>query len=279
MTAIPFAEPHGEQQLEKLRVIEVSIARQGVPTGEIARQLIADVDPLYPAKTEFANRELCQILLALNAPNAVARTVALLKAAPTQEEQVTYAMDLRNIKTGWNVDLRRTYLSWWNAGRSTEHPAQVVQWFEDAGIRFNNGASFANFMSHAHEEAKFTMSPDEIVALSDVLSAYSASQQCKPRTSLASRKLVKAWTTADLQPLLDQVGKGRNFARGKEMFARSPMHRLPSLRRSRRRDRARSDRRRGALQTTGYLGIDHRAIESRLRAVHEHGNRDRRLAR
>jgi putative heme-binding domain-containing protein len=219
LNSIPFANLTEEQKLEKLRVIEVSIARHGLPTGEIARQLLADIDPLYPAKTEFENRELCQILLGLNAPNVVARTVALLKAAPTQEEQVTYAMNLRNIKTGWNVDLRRAYLSWWNGGRSTKHPAQVVQWFEDVGIPYNNGASFSNFMSRAHEEAKFTMSPDEIAALSDVLSAYASSQQRKPIPSLASRKFVKAWTTADLQPLLDQVGKGRNFARGKEMFS------------------------------------------------------------
>ena len=218
LTSIPFADLTEEQKLEKLRVIEVSIARHGVPTGDIAKQLIADVDPLYPAQSEFENRELCQILLVLNAPNAVARTVALLKAAPTQEEQVTYVMNLRDIKTGWNVDLRRAYLSWWNAGRSSNHPAQVVQWFEDAGIHYNNGASFSNFMSRAHEEAKFSMSPDEIAALSDVLAAYNGNQSYKPRASGPPRKAVKAWTTADLQPLLDQVGKGRNFARGKQVY-------------------------------------------------------------
>jgi putative heme-binding domain-containing protein len=217
LIAIPSANLTEQQLLEKLRVIEVSIARQGLPSGEIAKQLIADIDPLYPAKTEFANRELSQILLALNAPNAVARTVALLEAAPTQEEQVGYVMSLRNIKRGWNVDLRRTYLSWWNGGRSKEHPPQVVQWFEDAGIHYNNGASFANFMSRAHEDAKFTMSPDEIAALNDILSAYSASQRV-PIISRASHKVVKAWRTADLQPLLVDVGKGRNFARGKEVF-------------------------------------------------------------
>jgi len=218
LASIPFTDLTEEETLDKLRVIEVSIARQGVPTGEVAKQLIADVDPLYPAKTAAVNRELSQILLALNAPNAVARTVALLKAATTQEEQVTYVVNLRNVRTGWNVDLRKTYLSWWNTGRSTEHPAQVVQWFQDAGIGFNNGASFANFMAHAHEEAKFTMSPDEITALDDILSAYSAMQTVKPAPPLDSRKLVKEWTTADLQPLLDQVGKGRSFARGKDIF-------------------------------------------------------------
>jgi putative heme-binding domain-containing protein len=220
LSAIPFANLTEAQTLDKLRVIEVSIARQGVPTGEVAKQLIAELDPLYPAKTEFANRELSQILIALNAPAAVAKTVALLKAATTQEEQITYAMHLRNAQSGWTIDLRKTYLAWWNPGmRATEHPERVVKWFEDAGIRFNNGASFNNFMSKAHEEAKFTMTAEEILALNEVLNAYSAANTPKPKVKTGPpRKLVQAWTTADLQSLLPQVSKGRNFAKGKEIF-------------------------------------------------------------
>ncbi|GDY07385.1 L-sorbosone dehydrogenase [Planctomycetia bacterium] len=219
LTSIPSDKFTEEQSLAKLRVMEVSIARQGVPTGDLAKQIIADLDPQYPAKSEFVNRELSQILLALNAPNAVAKTISLLKAAPTQEEQVTYAMHLRNIKGGWNVELRKTYLSWWNAGRSTEHPAHVVKWFEDAGIRFNNGASFANFMSQAHEAAKFTMSPEEIVALNEILSTYTATHSNKPLLPKGPpRKVVQEWKTADLQPLLDQVSKGRSFSRGREIY-------------------------------------------------------------
>ena len=221
LTAIPSAGLSEEQLLEKLRLIEVSIARQGLPQGDVAKAIIADIDALYPAKTEFANRELSQILLALNAPFAVSRTVALLKAAPTQEEQVFYVMALRNIKFGWNADLRRQYLTWWNPNmKSTEHQAHVVKWFEDAGIHFNNGSSFGNFMAHAHEEAKFSMTPDDIAAINDVFVAYMppAAKRPKPKRPATERKLVKEWTVADLQPILDQVGKGRNFARGKELF-------------------------------------------------------------
>ena len=112
-------------------------------------------------------------------------------------------------------------MSWWNTGnRSTEHQAHVVKWFEDAGIHFNNGSSFNNFMSHAHEEAKFTMTPEEIAALNDIFSAYTPAPPRKPKAKRVGppRKLVKEWTTADLQPALDQIGKGRNFARGKEVF-------------------------------------------------------------
>jgi putative heme-binding domain-containing protein len=214
LAAFPFAKLTEEQVLNKLRVIEVSIARQGVPTGETATQLLTEVAPLYPAKTEYANRELCQILLALNAPNAVAKTVALLKAAPVQEEQVTYVIALRNIKTGWTEELRRDYFSWWNAGRPTQHPEHVVQWFKDVGINYNNGASFGNLLKKTLAEAQASMTAAELAAMGDLT-------QIKPAVKPAAepRKFVKEWKTADLQPLLEKIGKGRNFTRGKALFA------------------------------------------------------------
>ena len=214
LTAFPFSTLTEAQVLNKLRVIKVSIARQGVPAGEAAQTVLAEVDPLYPAKTENANRELCQILLALDAPAAVARTVTLLRAATTQEEQVTYVTALRNIKTGWTENLRRDYLSWWNGGRSSQHPLKVVKWFTDAGVNFNNGASFGGFVNHALKEAKATMTPAELAVMGDLTKVESAI-----KAPTEARAFVKEWTTAELQPLLDRVGKGRDFARGKAAFA------------------------------------------------------------
>jgi putative heme-binding domain-containing protein len=216
---LPASDLTEEQLLNKLRVIQVSISRHGVPGGEIAKQVIDAISPFYPAESQWVNHELCQILIALNAPKVVEKTVALLKAAPTQEEQVFYAVSLRNVKTGWTPELRRTYLAWWNQPYATEHPAYVTQWFEDAGIRFNNGASFANFMAHAHEEVKFTMTPEEIIAMADLLAEYDKVHPAK-QTYVPGppRELVKEWVTADLQPLLGKVGSGRDFARGKKIF-------------------------------------------------------------
>ncbi len=213
LTSIPFVKLTEEQTLAKLRVFEVSIARQGVPAGDAANLVIADVAPLYPAKSEFANRELCQILLAVNAPDAVAKTVALMKAAQTQEEQLTYVVALRNIKTGWTAELHRDYLSWWTSGRSNKHPEAVVQWFADAGIGFNNGSSFPNLVNNVLTEAKAAMTPAQIAALGDL-------NKPKPVTHppVQPRKHVKDWTTSDFQPLLEKVGKGRDFARGKATY-------------------------------------------------------------
>ena len=214
LSAFSFASLTEEQVLNKLRVIAVSIARHGVPAGESAQRLIADVSPLYPAKSEEANRELCPILLALEAPEAVSRTVALLRAAATQEEQLTYVVALRSIKTGWTENLRRDYLAWWNGARSSQHPLHVEQWFTDAGINFNNGASFDGFVRNALEEVKATMTPAELAAMGDLTKVKTA--EAAPSEP---RALVREWTTAELLPLLDKAGQGRDFARGKATYA------------------------------------------------------------
>ncbi|MFM7039782.1 MAG: c-type cytochrome [Planctomycetaceae bacterium] len=218
VTAIPSAGLSEQQLLEKLRVIQVSIARHGRPAGDVARRLLTDIDPLYPAKTEPLNRELSQILIAMNAPNVVSRTIGLLQAAGTQEEQIVYIVSLKNQKSGWTGELRRTYLEWWNGRASTGHSSETEQWFREAGIPFNNGASYGNFMANAHEEAKFTLTADEITAMNDLLTEYSARHTQEPAPALSTRKLVQEWTTADLQSQLDQVSRGRSFQRGREVF-------------------------------------------------------------
>ncbi|MFM7057860.1 MAG: c-type cytochrome [Planctomycetota bacterium] len=218
LAAIPSRGLSEQLLLEKLRVIQVSIARHGVPQSDVAGKVLADIDPLYPAASEVLNRELSQILVAMNAPKVVARTVALLHAAKTQEEQITYIVQLRNQKSGWNPELRRSYLEWWNGNASSSHGSEVTRWFQEAGIPFNNGASYANFMAHAHEEAKFTLTSEEILALNDVLTEYGARHSQEPAPPLSSRQLVQEWTTADLLPLLSNVGKGRSFQRGREVF-------------------------------------------------------------
>ena len=116
--------------MEKLRILEVSLSRQGKPATDLAAPLIAELNPSYPAKTISLNRELCQILLALDAPKTIDRTLQLLAAAPTQEEQLNYTVALRTIANGWTPDLRRQYFTWWTIKRNarTEHPDYLLRW-------------------------------------------------------------------------------------------------------------------------------------------------------
>ena len=55
LAKFPMAQLKGEaQQLEKLRVIEVALSRQGKPATDLSAPLIAELSPLYPAKHRLA---------------------------------------------------------------------------------------------------------------------------------------------------------------------------------------------------------------------------------
>ncbi len=217
---LPLSSLSESQQLDKLRVLEVSISRQGKPTDEFAAKLIAELDAAYPAKTEAMNRELSSLMIALDAPNAIPKTMALIAKSATQEEQIGYMLNLRHATNGWTTDLRKQYFGLWvNDQRNKRQPDYVLQWFYDAGRPYSDGSSFPRFLGNFHAEAKATLKPDEKEALAAILDAYvppGAKPAKKPKP--VERKFVKDWQTADLLPLLDQVGKGRNFARGKEVY-------------------------------------------------------------
>jgi putative heme-binding domain-containing protein len=210
----------GEQQrLEKVRVIEVTMARQGVPAGNDAQSLVSELDPLFPAQSYPMNRELCQVLLALNAPDAVAKTMKLLSSAPTQDEQILYVHHLRTIKNGWTPELRREYFAWFAKDREdAKHPEQELKWFEDAGRPYADGASFPRFIANFHADAVKTLSDEEKKSLNDVIAAYTPPQEQQRRRTPPPRQFVKAWKMDDVMPALDKVGKGRNYFRGRAAY-------------------------------------------------------------
>ena len=219
LARFPLSSLPPAQQLEKLRALEVSISRQGKPGPRLAGQIIGELDPQYPAKSFELNRELCQLLLALDAPDAVAKTMKLLAEAPTQEEQVGYVLYLRTIKDGWTPELRRQYFAWWTRDRSLiRHPDQVLRWFEEAGRPYTDGASFNNFLARFHEDARNTLTPQETRSLADVLAGYVPPNSRRHVGPARARPFVKEWKMSDLEPLLPQVGHARNFDRGKAVF-------------------------------------------------------------
>ena len=230
----PLANLSEGQQLEKLRVIEVSFSRQGKPSPALAALAIEKLNAHYPAKSQELNRELCQLLVYLEAPGVVKKTLELLATAETQEEQLTYMFALRRLKTGWTMDDRKTYFSWFNRPRetadggptypnganytvvkNTKHPAAIVQWFKDVGLSYGDGASFPKFIANLRKDAVATLTEEERAELAPLITAEGAA--IKPAG--APRQVVKEWKMDDLLPALDRVGKGRNFQRGKEAFA------------------------------------------------------------
>jgi putative heme-binding domain-containing protein len=195
----PFAEMKlaEEQTLDALRVLQVCFTRMGKPDSSAADFVIAALSRMYPAKTESVNRELCQLLVYLEAPDALPKTLALMNSAFTQEEQMHYAFVLRNVKRGWTMDQRRSYFAWFNK----------------ALREFNGGASFKPFLKNIRKDAVATLTPAERNELAVILEDR-APAVFAPRP----REFVKAWSLAELEPALMHVTARRSFARGKQAF-------------------------------------------------------------
>ena len=136
-------------------MIEVSFARNGKPSPDVARLATEKLDAAYPSKSERVNRELCQLLVFLEAPGVVAKTFALMDAAPTQEQQMAYLFPLRNLGTGWTPEQRRHYFTTLNSYPQPDglHDPTVLRWFQEAGRPYGDGNSFLKQLDLIRKDA------------------------------------------------------------------------------------------------------------------------------
>src|SRR5206468_12097462 len=114
LARIPLGSVSEEQALEALRVYGLAFIRMGRPDGPTAQKIAARLDALFPSPSPAVNRELSQLLVYLESPTVVPKSMKLLEQALTQEEQVHYVVTLRTAKLGWTPELRKAYFSWIN---------------------------------------------------------------------------------------------------------------------------------------------------------------------
>jgi putative heme-binding domain-containing protein len=195
----PFDKLSEKLKLLKLRIIKVSFVRQGRPADDLVQLGIEKLNRQYPAKSFRLNRELSELLVWLGAPDAVEKTLALLESAPTQEEQIWYACMLREAQ-GWTAAQRERYFAWFHKARE-----------------FKGGNSLPKFIERIKEQALEKLSDAERGALATVINAPPPAP--KPHVPQVRRAFQKHWAMADFAGALPRVTSGRNFARGKEIFA------------------------------------------------------------
>jgi hypothetical protein len=95
----PLESLDEDLKLVELRVMEVALARQGRPNSDLVQAAIEKLGRQYPAPRFALNRELCQLLVYLDAPDVVGKTLALMDKAAEPAEQIWYALCLREAGT------------------------------------------------------------------------------------------------------------------------------------------------------------------------------------
>jgi putative heme-binding domain-containing protein len=186
-------------RLDLLRAYGLVFVRLAPPSDEHREQIVSQLSPSFPASDNRVNRELAGVLVYLNAPEAVTRTVQLLLSSPSQEDQIHFAFVLRDAKQGWDDQSREDYFGWFNTAASAR-----------------GGMSFGGFLENIRSAAAATLSDKDRERFAELLKPPVPRD---PLADLEPREFVQKWTVADLEADLDGDRHSYDFQRGKQMFA------------------------------------------------------------
>jgi putative heme-binding domain-containing protein len=213
----PLAQITENQQLEQLRLMQVSFARHGKPSPVVVKSAIEKLSTAYPSKSEAVNCELCQLLVFLEAPRTATKTLALIDAAPTQEQQLAYLFPLRTLTSGWTLEERRHYFTALNSYPRPDalHDPRLISWFQDAGRPYGDGDSFLKQLDLIRKDAAATLTESERRALASLIAVSSVRGETG-RPAVASlkpqpRTMVSEWKMKDFLVALDALPTGRNW--------------------------------------------------------------------
>ncbi len=225
LAQVPYAELDETDRLALLRAWQLRLIRLAEPTASERDQLIALLDPHYPAGDQELDTELCRLLAHLDAPNVVAETIALMQSTQTATlaydaamlqrheygkaildtmantpnvQNIHYAYCLRQVQNGWDLDARKWYFGWLN------------ETLEKSG-----GKSFAGYIRAIREDAIEHLPDDTKAAVSWLLGEVGT-------VSLADLPFPEGpaggWTVETALPLFEAPLQGRDYERGKRMF-------------------------------------------------------------
>jgi putative heme-binding domain-containing protein len=181
-----------------LRVYAILFNRTGWPERDARAKLIRRCDPLFPAKGRELNAELCQLLVYLETPGVAAKALRLMADAPTQEEQIEYAKDLRVLATGWTPPEHEEYFKWYLRAAN-----------------YKGGASLRGFFTRMKSDAVATLTEKEKEELKPILNAKPA----EPTPIVGKpRPFVKKYALDELLPVVEKGLTKRDFDRGRRLF-------------------------------------------------------------
>nr|MBA4167731.1 c-type cytochrome [Chitinophagaceae bacterium] len=241
LQTINYPQLSESQQIDLLRAFELVLSRMGMPDASAKANMIAYLNPHYPANGgNELNRELVKILAYLDAPQVAEKTINMLANAKDDnssgQQQFTQSSDLIMRNPQYGIDIASmlskvppgqqtfyaTALSQVKTGWTPELQDKYFKWFYNA-FSFRGGHSFVGFIDAARKNAlknvpkeKYKyfndLSGDSMVALSGTNLAKSAIQPKGPGREWKVEEAVKVVDSGIVHP---------SFEIGQAMFKAS----------------------------------------------------------
>ncbi len=227
LNRLELTELSEQQLLEALRAYQLVFIRLGKPNRAQQTQVVHKLDAIYPNESDDANAELVNLLVYLDAPTVVDKTMKLLaNLKPTPKPKwatvldrnnryggtaqkmlanmpplrgIHYAFALRNVRFGWTIPQREQYFAFINS--AAKHPG---------------GASYAGFLNNIRKEALANASASERAAVKHLTGENLTPPppfKVKPVTGPGEK-----WTVASASNAVGNSLKGRSFENGRNAF-------------------------------------------------------------
>lgn len=235
LTTINFAQLPESQKIDVVRACELLVLRMGKPEGADYKKLIAYLNPRFPASTNELNRILSKVLVNLDAPGAVSKTMALMAIAKDDDngqktftsssdlvgrnpqygldiagmlaktppaQKIYYATVLSEAKNGWTPALREKYF----------------QWYKTA-FTYKGGNSYIGFIEKARRMA-LANAPKEKVEHFTAISGNDLLITNGRRVAVVGNPKGpgRDWKMEDALNVVNNDSTDRNFEQGKMLF-------------------------------------------------------------
>ncbi|ULQ54059.1 c-type cytochrome [Flavihumibacter fluvii] len=241
VTAVNYSALTEAQQVDLVRGIELVIARMGMPGTKAKSDIATYLSAQYPSKGgNELNRELSKVLVYIDAPQAVEKTIALLAVAKDDnsagQETFTKSSDLimRNPQYGMDIasmlskmpPLQQTFyatvLSQAKNGWTPALQDAYFKWYYNA-FSFKGGHSFIGFIDGARKMALANV-PKNQFAYFNTLSGDSIVELSRSNLSkgaIRPKGPGRDWTVEEATLIADSGISHRNYEMGKGLFAAS----------------------------------------------------------
>ncbi|WP_460995458.1 c-type cytochrome [Spirosoma harenae] len=229
------------QQFDLLRAYELVFLRMGAPDAADKDKIIASLNPKFPAKSALLNRGLSKVLIYLEAPGIVNKTLAQMdqKEEPGMKnldlDPTTASSDLilRNPQYGMDIakmlakvpPLQQTYyavmLSREDAGWTPEMRTKYFSWFGNAIKAYEGGRSYVGFIDRARKLALAHVPKEQFDQYNKLSGAdlLTSSGNDIVKTDYTPKGPGRRWTLENAVAVVDS-GKGMpNFETGKKIYS------------------------------------------------------------
>jgi putative heme-binding domain-containing protein len=234
---VDYAALSGTDKQNILRTIEVILSRYDKGATASKAQLVAYLDPHYPADDNLLNRSLSILLVHLDAPSVVGKTLALLKDAkddPNYQKTFTESSDLilRNPQYGLDIanmlanvppaqaTFYATVLGGSDKGWTAAQRVEYFGWIKNALTAYKGGRSYVGFLDRARKMALASVYKADFEKYDELSGGKLLTESGNDIINSGAQPEGpgRRWTLEEAEPMVANL-VGRDLVKGKAMYA------------------------------------------------------------